>query len=153
MSHFQCHFREFGSASNWSHIYRPQGTPSARDLHIQLLHLRPATRTAEAISVQTVNSVSGNLICMLHVLVRVTDLSGQHFIYLKLHISDWLFVVSRPKRICALIMYFNQTAEVPHLSAGWITFGLWQIVLKTSFFVCIRKTTNILHVFLFSVCL
>lgn len=134
--HFQCHFRECGSASNWSHFYRPQGTPSAQDLHIQLRHLRPATRTADAISVQTVKQRPRE--AHLHascphqslesvVVIIVTNLSGQHFIYLKLHISDWLFYCDQT---CTLVMQFNQTVEMPHLSGGWIVFRLWQTVLK-----------------------
>ncbi len=81
----------------WQYIQpasQPQTTP-AQDLHIQHLHLqdhlRPATRTSAATiglhnQIISAETVSGKLICMLVVLIRVstwlqfvvvTDLSGQ----------------------------------------------------------------------------
>ncbi len=39
---------------------------------------------------------------------------------IKLHILEWLFIVTSPRHICVLIIPFNQHPDMPHLSGGWI---------------------------------
>ncbi len=38
----------------------------------------------------------------------------------KLHISEWLFIVARLRHTCAIIMLSNQHIVMPHLWGGWI---------------------------------
>ncbi len=94
ISRLQRRFREFGSIYNRSHNRRPRVNTPAQDLYIQHLHLqdrlRLATRTVcitkEFMHKLSETLVSGKLICMLNVLIRVstwlqfvvvTDLNGQ----------------------------------------------------------------------------
>jgi hypothetical protein len=38
----------------------------------------------------------------------------------KLHVLEWLFIVSSTRCTCVMIMLFNQLIDMPHLSGGWI---------------------------------